>query len=98
MAAKNPTIRVPSALCQAYTLGDDRLGILLINLRRESQESVRLPVDPISYGLPAGTYELRQASAADRQRLGVFRDRREIKLGLPPREVLLLEATHASRR
>ena len=98
VAAKNPTIRVPSVLCEAYTLGDDRLGVLLVNLRRESEGAVRLPVDPISCGLPAGTYELRQATAAGQQRLGVFRDRREIELGLPPREVLLLEATCASRR
>ena len=39
--ARNRTLRVPSIMCQAYTLGDDRLGILLVNLRSDSEESVQ---------------------------------------------------------
>ena len=60
---RNPTLRVPSVLSQAYTLNDGRLGILLVNLRADSEELVRLTVDPAAYGLAAGTYEIRQDSA-----------------------------------
>ena len=90
--AHNRTLKVPAVICQAYTLGDDRLGILLINLRSNSQESVRLPVDPVSYGLPAGSYVLRQAGIAGQQSLGVFHDSFEIELKLAPRTVILVES------
>ena len=46
-----------SIACQAYTLGDDRLGILLVNLRSDLDETVHLPVDPAAYG-NLGTDEL----------------------------------------
>jgi hypothetical protein len=61
--AKNPTLRIQSVVCQAYTLGSDRLGILLVNLRRDSKEPVRLTIAPVSCGLTGGEYELRQATA-----------------------------------
>lgn len=90
--ANNPTIKVPAVACQAYTLGKDRLGILLVNLLRDSKESVRLTVDPIAVGLARGEYELLQATAGGKSGLGKFRDRREIELALPPRDVVLLAA------
>jgi hypothetical protein len=92
-AAKHPTFRVPSVVCQAYTLGNDRLGILLVNLQRDSEESVRLTVAPVSYGLEDGVYELRQTTTGGQSGLGTFRDRHNIKSTLPPRDVVLLEAT-----
>jgi hypothetical protein len=52
--AQHPTLRVPSVLCQPYTLGDRRLGILLVNRRPETEEIVLLPVDPVASGLPQG--------------------------------------------
>jgi len=95
--APSRTLWTPSVLCQAYTLGDDRLGILLVNLRADSEELVRLPVEPASCGLPAGTYELRQAGAAGRGRVGEFSGRHEMELKLPPRVVVLVAATRVKR-
>ncbi len=91
--AKNPTIRIPAVMCQAYTLGNDRLGILLINLRRSVRETVSLTVDPGSCGLPGGRYELRRTGAGDQHRLALFQDRHTIEVALPSRDVILLSAT-----
>jgi hypothetical protein len=91
--ARNRTLKVPSIMCQAYTLKDKRLGILLVNLRSHAEELVRLPVDPIAYGLPAGSYQLRQAGVAEQRSLGQFPRVREIELKLAPRAVVLVEAT-----
>jgi hypothetical protein len=96
--AQSRTLRTPAVLCQAYTLGNDRLGILLLNLRADKEESVRLPVDPTAYGLPAATYELRQAGVADKRRSGEFKDRHEIDLTLPPRVVVVVEAIRIQGR
>jgi hypothetical protein len=94
--AQNRTLKVPSIMCQAYTLGDNRLGILLVNLRSDAEELVRLPVDPVSYGLPTGTYELRQAGVAGQHSLGVYPRLREIELNLLPRAVVLVDAKVSS--
>jgi hypothetical protein len=95
--ARSRTLRTAAVLCQAYTLGDDRLGILLVNLRADSDEVVRLPVEPTSHGLPAGTYELRQVGAAGRGRVGDFAGRHEMELKLPPRVVVLVTATRTRK-
>ena len=79
-------------MSQAYTLADDRLGIVLVNLRPNAEETVSLPVDPVAYGLLAGSYELWQTGLAEQRPLGVFPRLREIKLRLPPRAVVLVEA------
>jgi len=91
--ARNRTIRVPAVMCQAYTLGKDRLGILLIQIGRGAQNLKGLTVDPVSCGLPGGRYELRRVSAASESILGQFRDRIQIQVALPSREVILLTAT-----
>jgi hypothetical protein len=91
--AHSRTLRVPSVLCQAYTLEDDRLGILLVNLRADAEELVRVPMDPHDYGLPAGTYELRQVGMVDQHPMGTYPHQREMELMLPPREVVLLTAS-----
>ncbi|MBN1417671.1 MAG: hypothetical protein JXP34_02785 [Planctomycetes bacterium] len=90
--AKTPAIRVPSVLSQAYTREDDRLGILLVNLRADAEETVRLIIDPVSCGLPAGHYELVRVTMDGPVPQGTFRDRRELATTLPPREVILLKA------
>jgi hypothetical protein len=90
--SKTRTLRVPSVLCQAYTLDDDRLGILLVNLRSNAEELVHLPVDPVSYGLAPGKYEIQQAGSDDRRLLGESFGPHEIELKLPPRNLILVEA------
>ncbi len=90
--AKTATIQVPSVVSQAYTLGDDRLGILLVNLQSGSEQTVQLTVDPVSCGLPTGTYQLRQVTMDAQKDLDTFDDRHEIRVALPPREVVLLWA------
>lgn len=90
--AQRRTLTVPSVMSQAYTLADDRLGIVLVNLRPNAEETVSLPVDPVAYGLLAGSYELWQTGLAEQRPLGVFPRLREIKLRLPPRAVVLVEA------
>jgi hypothetical protein len=86
------TLKVSSILCQAYTLGDDRLGILLVNLRPDLNELVHLPVDPVSYGLQKGAYAFSQTGDAELRSLGVESRRRVIEVVLPPRAVVLVEA------
>jgi hypothetical protein len=90
--ARNRTIQVPSVMAQAYTLGDDRLGILLVNLRSDAEELVRVPVDPESFGISKGTYSLRQIGVAEQRSLGEFPRMHEIEIKLPPRAVVLVEA------
>jgi hypothetical protein len=94
--ARNPTMRVPSVLSQSYTLRDDRLGILLVNFRPDSEELVRLPVDPAAYGLAPGTYEIRQDRAGAYRSLGVFSGRHEVELKLAPKDVVLVTATRTA--
>jgi hypothetical protein len=53
---------------------------------------VQLTVDPVSCGLPAGTYQLRQVTMDTQKDLDVFDNRHEIRVALPPREVVLLSA------
>jgi Domain of unknown function (DUF6259) len=90
---RHPTLTVPSVLCQAYTLGDDRLGVLLVNLRADAEETARVPVDPSSYGLPPGTYAVAHDRAADHRPIGTFSGRHEVELKLAPRDVVIVTAT-----
>ncbi|MBP7937248.1 MAG: hypothetical protein KA354_21605 [Phycisphaerae bacterium] len=90
--ARVPTIHVPAVISQAFTLGDERLGILLVNLHRDRDEAVRVSVNPGSCGLRKGSYELRRITAAGGQNLGIFQNRREAEVQLPPRDVVLLAA------
>ncbi|KKK74577.1 hypothetical protein LCGC14_2882380, partial [marine sediment metagenome] len=90
--AKNRALVVPAVMCEAYTF-DDRLGLLLVNLRPDADESIELTVDPVGCGLPEGTYRLRQLSVAKEESLGTFENRRQVKLAVTPREVILLEAS-----
>lgn len=92
--AKNRTFTVPVVMCQAYTL-DNRLGLLLVNLRAEGNESIEVSVDPVSHGLPKGTYRLQRTTAEQEQSLGTFESRGTIRLELAPREVVLLTADSA---
>jgi hypothetical protein len=90
--AQSRTLKIPSIACQAYTLGDDRLGILLANLRSDLDETVHLPVDPAAFGLAKGSYVLSQTGDGGRTRLGIEAHRRVIEVLLHPREVVLVEA------
>ena len=91
--AQSRTLRVRSVIGQSFTRGDDRLGIVLVNLRRDSEEPARISVDPVSCGLRAGTYEIWQIDEDGRKRCEEFRDHREIEMKLPSRRVVLLAAT-----
>jgi hypothetical protein len=95
--ARQRTLRTPSVLCQAYTLGQERLGILLVNLRADSKERVRLPIEPTSHGLPPGTFELRRIGISGQNRLGTVSSPQEIDLDLPPRETVLVEAIRVNK-
>ena len=95
-AARSRTLTVPEVLGQAYTAGDGRLGILLVNLRRDREAKARVTVDPAAHGL-AGASELWQAGPGGRRSLGALAGRREIELSLPPRDVVLLETAGAGR-
>ena len=91
--AHNPIMKVPSVLSQAYTLKGNRLGILLVNLQHDSEELVRLPLDPRVYHLAPGTYEMRQDRAGASRVLGVFSGRQDVQLKLAPKDVVLVTAT-----
>jgi hypothetical protein len=86
------TLSVPSVLSQAYTLGDDRLGVLLVNLRRDTAEVVRLRVDPAAYGLPSGAYAISSDRVAEHRSLGVISTPHKAELRLVPRDVVLVTA------
>jgi hypothetical protein len=90
---RNATMNVPSVLCQAYTLGSDRLGLIVVNLRANAEESVRLRVDPGSYGLSRGRYALAEDGAGSHRSLGARAGRHEIELKLAPGDVVLVTAT-----
>ena len=92
----NQFLKVPSLLCQPYTLDNCRLGILLVNLSPRAQSKIRLPVDPPSYGLPRGTYALSKEGVSDRESLGQFLDRRELDLILAPGDIVIVTATPAA--
>jgi hypothetical protein len=90
---RSATLRVPAVLSQAYTLGNDRLAVLLVNLRSDGEEVVRLPVAPAAYGLPPGTYAITQDRAGEHRSLGVTSSRHEVVLTLVPRDVVVVTAT-----
>jgi hypothetical protein len=79
----------------AYTSGDDRLGLVFVNLRGEREQSIRLTIDPAAFGLGAGTFQLLHSQIDSRSDLGSFDGRRELELSLPPREVVLIEAVRS---
>jgi hypothetical protein len=91
--ARKSALKSPSVLCQAYTLGETRLGMLLVNLRLDSDENVRLPVDAASYGLPPGNYEIRQDRNGVHHRLGILSSGHVVELKLAPRVIVLVSAT-----
>ena len=93
--ARSQSFRSPAVLAQSFSLGDDRLGIILVNLRRGVEESARLTVDPLAVGLRAGAYDLTQATTDQVQKLGSFENRREVEVRLPPAGVVLLAAARA---
>jgi hypothetical protein len=92
--ARSRTLEVPVVMAQAFTLGDDRLGILLVNLRRSGEETAKLTIDPARYGLRSGAYALARVAADGSEDLGRFEDRRAVELHLPPASVVLLKVTH----
>lgn len=94
---RRSTLEVRSVLGAAYTLGDDRLGVLLVNLRSDAEEIVRLLVDPTAHSLPPGTYAIAQDRAAEHRSLGATASRRDVELRLAPRDVVLVTATRTDR-
>jgi hypothetical protein len=53
----------------------------------------RLTVDPVSYGLPAGRYTIRQMGTGEPRILGEFPKLHEIEIILKPRDMILIEAS-----
>jgi hypothetical protein len=92
---RRATLSVPAVLCQAYTLGEDRLGLLLVNLRSNGEEVIGLRVDPAVYGLPSGSYALSEDRAAAHRSLGVISSSHRVELRLAPRDVVMVRATRA---
>lgn len=88
---RNKTLKVPSVLCQPYTLGADRLGILVVNISTQ-ERSLRLPIDPASYGLAPGTYELSKEGPGGRVALGTLDPRKDLDLKLEGAETVLVTA------
>jgi hypothetical protein len=88
------TLSVPAVQCQAYTLGDDRLGLFLVNLRTDAEETVRLPVEPTAYGLLQGTYRIARDVAFSHRSLGTVSGRHEVVMRLGPREFVAVTAVH----
>ncbi len=95
--AKSSTMRVPAVVGQAYTRGDSRLGILLVNLPSNADSEIQLEVDPVACGLPPSTYSLKRITADGERRLNDVHDRSKITLQLSPGEVALLEAVRQDR-
>lgn len=90
--AATRTLTVPSVVCNAFTLGDNRLALLGVNLARGERGSLRIPIDPVAAGLRSGNYQLQLQTMDGTRALGTFRDFKEVEIELPSREVVLLEA------
>ncbi len=91
--AKSRTMQVPAVLGQAFTLGDDRLGILLAHLQSARPAEIRCTIDPVACGLPPGTYSLTRINGEGQTSLAAFIDRSDVSLSLDPSAVVLLVAT-----
>jgi hypothetical protein len=90
---RKSTLSIPSVLSQAYTLGDDRLGVPLVNLRGDAAEVVRLPVAPTAYGMLQGAYAIGEDRAAEHRSRGVISGCHDGELRLAPRVVVVVTAT-----
>jgi hypothetical protein len=90
-AAQSQSITVPSIISAAYTLDDDRLGILLVNLISDRSQSLDFKFDPTEYGLPTGDYAVHSKTASSQLSLGNTQTRTSIPIQIPPREVVLIE-------
>jgi hypothetical protein len=94
--ASKSSIQVPSVLNAAYTLDNTRLGLVLVNLKSDAEQTIRLTVDPTAFGLKEGEYELRRCDGISTTALGRFAGQRELDVRLPSREVVLVEAVLAT--
>jgi len=92
-AAQTDTMSVPQVTAQAYTFGNRRLGIVLVNLAAEGQVEVDVPVDPVGCGLPPGRYRAARVTVDGREQLRSFEDRATLRVSIPAREVVLVEAS-----
>lgn len=95
--SRTTTLRVPAVVSQAYTLGEDRLGILLVNLRGDAEEVIRLRLDPTIHNLKPGGYTISLDRNAEHHDFGVLARDRDVTLRLAPRDVVLVTATHSGR-
>jgi len=57
---------------------------------------VDLPVDPVGCGLPPGRYRATRVTLDGRERLGAFQDRATLRVPIPAREVVLVEASRGA--
>ena len=89
--AHTSVLTVPVVLTQAYTF-HGRLGILLVNLRRDRTVTVRVPIQPRDYGLPDGDYRIDRVTAEGTRRVASGAGPIPVSLDLPPREFVLLRA------
>lgn len=92
-AAQSKTITVPSILSAAYTLSDNRLGILLVNLQPDEAQSIPFTFDPSQFGLPDHQYSVQLKGTTSSQPLGTATKLIPIQLKIPPREMILVEFT-----
>ncbi len=46
--AATQSLTVPSVLCTSFSLAENRLGLIFVNLRRGASVSLRVPVDPVA--------------------------------------------------
>jgi len=94
--ARTSTLTVPAVLAQAYTF-DGRLGVLLVNLHRDRELTVKVPIDTKDYGLPPGRYAVERITAEGRELVARVTSRGEVDVELPPREFVLLEVKRSGR-
>ena len=95
--AQTKGFSVPEVMAQAYTLDNDRLGILLINLRSTNEVVLQLNLDLRNYGFESGEYSVRLMSLDGVKELGKFKRNVTVCLSLSPRKVLLMECKRISR-
>jgi hypothetical protein len=88
--ARTSTMTVPEVLAQAYTLGN-RLGVLMVNLHRETAVRVPVTLDLRAYGLPPGRYTVEKVTATGRKPVRQITGAAVLAVDLPPREFVLLD-------
>lgn len=89
--ASRPSIRAASIQSAAYALGDDRVGLLFVNLKRDAKQSVRFKFDPAAFGLAEGDYSVRRRTIDSSTELGRVSGVTAMDVELPPREMVLIE-------